>query len=171
MKRLAYQILFMSACAVFISPLCYAQAVSSTELISNAKHYDGKVITYQGEAVGDIMPRGDYAWVNLNDGNAAIGIWARKADLKDIIYLGGYRVKGDVIEVTGIFNRSCVEHGGDLDIHAQEIKKVSSGERSFKQLDMKKFYIGLFFTLTILFLYFINKLFYSSPRDKTSQIK
>jgi aspartyl/asparaginyl-tRNA synthetase len=138
---------------------CYAQAVSSAELIVNAKQYDGKTVTYQGEAVGDIMRRGDYAWVNLNDGNAAIGVLVKKTDLADITYLGSYRAKGDVVEVVGIFNRSCPEHGGDLDIHAQEIKKIIPGKSYFRQLNMKKLYIGLLLTLTALLLYPINKFF------------
>lgn len=158
-KILFYWVFGILAYAVFVSS-SYAQTASSSELINNAKQYDGKTVTYQGEAVGDIMTRGDHAWVNLNDGYTAIGVWVRKTDLKDITYLGGYHAKGDVIEVIGIFNRSCPEHGGDLDIHAQEIKKVLSGELSFKQLSMKKFYIGLFLTLTLLFFYSINKFFH-----------
>lgn len=157
-KFLFYRVFGMLAYVVFVSP-CYAQTVSSLELINNTKQYDAKIIVYRGEVVGDIMIRADHAWLNLNDGYAAIGVWVRKTDLKDITYLGGYRAKGDIIEVSGIFNRSCPEHGGDLDIHAQEIKKILSGEFSFKQLSMKKFYIGFFLTLAVLFLFFIDKFF------------
>lgn len=155
-RKIFYPILIMLAYMVITIP-CYAQAVSSTELISNAKQYDGKTVTYRGEAIGDIMTRGGYAWLNLNDGYAAVGVWIRKPDLKDIAYLGGYRAKGDVFEVIGIFSRSCPEHGGDLDIHAEEIKKVLSGEPSLEQLSIKKFYIGFFLTLALLSLYSINK--------------
>ena len=31
---------------------CYAQPVSSIELINNAKLYDGKTVTYEGEVIG-----------------------------------------------------------------------------------------------------------------------
>lgn len=148
----------MFVCLFFVSS-SYAQQISSSELINNTKKYDGQVVTYQGEVIGDIMTRGDHAWVNLNDGYIAIGVWVRKTELKDINHFGDYRAKGDVIEVTGIFNRSCPEHGGDLDIHAQEIRKVLSGESSFNRLSMKKFYLGLFSTLA-LFSYFINMFFH-----------
>ncbi len=147
----------MFACLFFVSS-SYAQQISSSELINNTKKYNGQVVTYQGEVIGDIMTRRDYAWVNLNDGYAAIGIWMRKTELKDVKYFGDYRAKGDVIEVTGIFNRSCPEHGGDLDIHAQEIRKVLSGEPSVNRLSMEKFYIGFFSTLALLFFYLISKL-------------
>jgi len=162
MKRILFNCLLgILACAFFVYP-SYAQAVSSPELINNAKQYDGKTVTYQGEAIGDIMTRGEYAWLNLNDGYTAIGVWVKKTGLKDVAYLGSYRAKGDIIEVNGIFNRSCPEHGGDLDIHAQKIKKILPGGPSFSKLSGKKFYIGLSLTLIVLFLYFINTLF----RDK-----
>jgi hypothetical protein len=162
MKRILLNCLLGTlACVFFVYP-SYAQAVSSLELISNAKEYDGKTLTYQGEAIGDIMTRGEHAWVNLNDGYTAIGVWIKKADLKDVTCLGSYRAKGDIIEISGTFNRSCPEHGGDLDIHAQKIKKILPGGPSFSKLSKKKFYIGLTLTLIVLFLYFINMLF----RDK-----
>ena len=157
-KTLFYCFFGILSFAFFIFP-SYAQPPSSLELINNAKQYDGEIVIYQGEVVGDIMARGEYAWVSLNDGYAAIGLWVRKAGLKDIIYLGSYRAKGDIIEVTGKFNRSCPEHGGDLDIHVQEIRKVLSGELSVNRLSMKKFYIGLFSTLVLLSLYLISRLF------------
>ena len=117
---------------------CFAQAVSSRELINNAKAYDGKPVVYQGEAIGEVMPRGAYAWVNLLDTNNAIGIWAPSNLSKDILYLGSYKSKGDVLEVTGIFHRACPEHGGDLDIHAQSLSKINSGRPVSEKLNLSK---------------------------------
>ena len=45
---------------------------------------------------------------------------------------------GDIVEVTGKFNRSCLEHGGDLDIHAQLISKISSGSKIPHSLNKKQ---------------------------------
>jgi hypothetical protein len=163
MKRFIFLVILCLGIVISRSN-CYAQPSTSLDLINNAKQYDGKTISYKGEVIGEIMIRGDHAWLHVNDGYVAIGVWVRKTDLKDITYLGGYHVKGDVIEVIGIFNRSCPEHGGDLDIHAQEIKKILSGEPSFKQLSMKKFYIGLFLTFVLLFLYSINKFFWNKRK-------
>jgi hypothetical protein len=105
----------------------FAQPVSSTELINSAKLYDGKTIVYTGEIIGDIMARGDYAWVNVNDGKNAIGVWINKNLIKDIHYMGSYKFKGDVVEVSGIFHRACLQHGGDLDLHAQSLTKRIAG--------------------------------------------
>lgn len=110
-----------------MSYLVFAQGISSSELINNAKQYDNKIVIYAGEAIGDVMVRGENAWLNLNDGENAIGIWLNKDLAASIVYTGTYKTKGDWIEISGIFHRACLEHGGDLDIHAQTLKKVNNG--------------------------------------------
>jgi hypothetical protein len=115
-----------------------AQAISSTELINNAKQFDGKQVVYEGEVIGDVMLRGDYAWINVNDSNKAIGVWVKASLAKAISYTGSYKSKGDWIEVVGIFNRACPEHGGDLDIHAQSLRKISSGRYIQERLNPGK---------------------------------
>ena len=117
---------------------CNAQPISSTELINNAKQYEGKLIVYEGEVIGDIMKRGDYSWMNINDGQNAIGVWINNSLVKDIVYTGSYKSIGDGVEVTGIFNRACPQHGGDLDIHTQAIRKTSEGRLIQKRLNPGK---------------------------------
>ncbi|MDP2928533.1 MAG: DNA-binding protein, partial [Candidatus Omnitrophota bacterium] len=126
-----------------IAHMAYAQPISSSELINNAKQYDGEVVDYRGEVIGDIMMRGQYVWVNINDGQNAIGIWTLETLIKDITHKGSYGFKGDMVEITGKFNRSCPEHGGDLDIHAQIMRKVISGRQIFESLDFNKIKIAL----------------------------
>ncbi len=109
---------------------CYAQPVSSSELINKAKEYDGKTVIYEGEVIGDIMSRGEYAWINVNDTKNAIGIWIDKVFTKDIVYTGSYKSKGDWVEITGVFHRACPEHGGDLDIHGQALRKTKLGKNA-----------------------------------------
>jgi hypothetical protein len=118
--------------SVIISMLplfCYAQAVSSQELISRAKEYDGRVVAYEGEVIGEVMPRGAFAWVNINDGKNAIGCWMQLDLARAIQHAGSYKAKGDWIEASGIFNRACPEHGGDLDIHVRALRTVYSGRQ------------------------------------------
>ncbi|MDP2927900.1 MAG: DNA-binding protein, partial [Candidatus Omnitrophota bacterium] len=57
----------------------FSQSLSSSELINNAKEYDGKLIVYSGEVIGDVMLRGEFAWVNINDGQNALGAWMSAA--------------------------------------------------------------------------------------------
>lgn len=128
---------------LFLALPCFAQSVSSAVLIEHAKEYDGKTVTFQGEVIGDIMARGNFAWININDGNNAIGIWLPKEFTADIKYTGSYKFSGDVIEVTGIFNRACKEHGGDLDIHATEIIKVSEGSPIKEKVSQHKIMLAI----------------------------
>jgi len=136
-KAISYQLSAISLvllCATF----CFAQASSSTELINHAKDYDGKTVVYSGEVIGEVMARGEFAWVNVNDGNNAIGIWLKKDLTKDIFYAGSYQTQGDGVEIVGIFHRACQEHGGDLDIHAQSLKKIHSGSKTLERLSAGK---------------------------------
>ena len=148
------------------NPNCYAQAVSSLDLLNNTKAYDGKIVTYQGEVIGDVMIREDYAWLHVNDGVIAIGIWAPRKMVQDILYAGNYHKKGDIVEVSGVFHRSCLEHGGDLDIHASEIKKILSGGLDPHPLSRKKAYLGIFSLVLVLFFYALKKIFYKNLQAK-----
>ena len=143
-------------CILIFDFSAYAQSVSSAELINNAKLYDGKVVTYEGEVIGDIMVRGDYAWLNVHDNQNAIGIWTDKNLAKDILYTGSYKSKGDWIEITGVFQRACKQHGGDLDIHAQAIRKVRQGRQIIEKLNMSKRNLA-FLLLGVLCLVWILK--------------
>ena len=84
------------------------------------------------------MKRGDFSWVNINDGKDALGVWARNDLLKDLVYTGNYKCKEDWVEVTGVFHRACLEHGGDLDIHADSLRKISSGRNKQERLNTEK---------------------------------
>jgi hypothetical protein len=130
------------------------------DLLNNTKQYDGQVVNYKGEVIGDVMIRGNYAWLHVNDGAIAIGIWAPKTMVKNITYIGSYHKKGDILEVSGIFHRSCLEHGGDLDIHASEIKIIIPGSLVIRPINRKKVYIGIS-SLAFVLLFLALKKFYS----------
>lgn len=121
----------------------------STFLIENSSIFDGKLIKYEGEVIGDIMPRGDYAWVNIWDGENSIGIWGKKEDFAEIKYQGSYKYVGDRIRVIGVFNRECPIHGGDLDIHARKIFIVEKGYKVARPISAPKV-----ITITVLLIVF-----------------
>jgi hypothetical protein len=139
----------------FCGAVCYAQQISSTELINNAREYDGKSVVYVGEPVGDVMVRGDFAWVNINDGENAIGVWMSKELAGEIKFTGSYHSKGDRLEITGIFQRNCIQHGGDMDIHAVGLRKISPGMAIGEELDITKrnFVFILLAVLCLVFLF------------------
>jgi len=127
---LATLYLLLATC-VFAKPVSPASVpvVASNDLIEHAKDYDGKIVSFQGEVIGDIMRRGDFAWINVHDGQNALGIWAKSPLVLPITFTGNYKSTGDIIEAKGIFHRACVEHGGDLDIHADSLTVIKPGHK------------------------------------------
>lgn len=103
---------------------------SVSDLIDNGHKYDSKVINIQGEAIGELLERGEYSFVNINDGTSAIGIYLKTIDGEMIKSYGNYHKIGDSVRVTGVFNRACKEHGGDMDIHCDSMQIVSNGYES-----------------------------------------
>ncbi|MBM3254814.1 MAG: DNA-binding protein [Candidatus Omnitrophica bacterium] len=132
------RLFFILAFGVLIFTPAHAQPLSSAELIKNSRLYDGKTVVFAGEVIGDVMLRGDYAWVNLNDGAGAIGVWVERSLASQIHNNGSYKSRGDWVEVVGLFNRSCLQHGGDLDIHAQSLRKLSTGGLVIERFNLGK---------------------------------
>ncbi len=107
--------------------LAIGMDVTSNALINSAGDFDGKEIAYTGEVIGDILSRGEYSWINVSDGSNAIGVWVQSEDIGAIGMLGGYTSRGDTVRITGVFNRACPAHGGDMDIHAAGIEITREG--------------------------------------------
>jgi hypothetical protein len=159
MKKAVILVFFCSAaCFAHLPDVCLAGQVSSTGLINNAREYDGQSIVYAGEAVGDVMVRGDFAWVNVNDGENAIGVWLNKELAGEIKFTGSYNTIGDRLEITGVFNRNCIQHGGDMDIHAQSIRRISPGRAIDEQLDIvKRNYVFILLVILCLVFLFVRR--------------
>lgn len=120
-----------------------ADLVRSPELINDSQRYDGKVVRYRGEAVGDLINRGDFAWINVNDDpygdkplretgvlqgtNSGIGVHCPSSQAEKVENLGSYRAVGDIVEVTGTFYEASPDHGGDKCIVASHLEVVRRG--------------------------------------------
>ncbi len=122
--------------------ISWAEAVSSIDLIEKAKEYDGKMVTYEGEVIGDVMRRSNFAWVNVHDGKSAIGLWMKMSEARKIIYKGNYKFRGDKLRVKGVFNRACTQHGGDLDIHVEELEIITYGYEVAHTISWKQVIAG-----------------------------
>ncbi len=103
------------------------EEVSSIQLIDQTKAFDRQEVVFSGEVIGDILNAGDHVWLNVSDGSNAIGVWAKSSLASDIQIAGRYSQHGDSIRVSGIFNRACPEHGGDMDLHADSIELINRG--------------------------------------------
>ena len=145
-------VVFNFALLVLISP-AGASAVTSSDLINDAPLYDGKLVTYEGEVIGDIME----GWVNVGDQSGAIGVFFDSKDMLSKIKIkGNYRFTGDRVKVTGIFHQSCRAHGGDLDIHGQKLEIIKEGRNIYRPLDRTKITSILILTFTLFVLLLIK---------------
>ena len=124
LKPIFLAVLFVTCLIVSASA---ASTIGINDLINKAATYDKQTVTVEGEAIGEILERGDYAWVNINDGTNAIGIWMTESDAKTIKYFGDYKHIGDTLKIMGTFSRNCTEHGGDVDIHCTSLDIVKNG--------------------------------------------
>lgn len=153
MRVINYGILFLLL--GYIPSYALTYAISSKELIQEAKRYNGQMICFEGEIIGEVMKRGDIAWLNISDGGFAIGVFAQTSHLPKITYYGGYKTVGDRIQVKGIFNRTCSMHGGELDIHAKSLKIVKPGYIVDRPINLHKVRIILLLSLIAIVLIII----------------
>jgi hypothetical protein len=135
----------------------FAQGQSSADLINRSREYDAKPVTYAGEVIGEIMRRGEFAWVNINDGENSLGVWINAALIQDINFKGSYKTRGDSVEVTGVFHRACPEHGGDLDIHAQSLRKTASGRAIKEKLHLDKVTLSIILLGALLLIWILMR--------------
>jgi hypothetical protein len=117
--------------------------VKSASLVENANLWNGRMITFKGEAIGECMVRGKMAWIHLNDDaymeknieeGAALGgynsghaVWVSAEMARKIRFFGDFKHDGDIVKVAGVFNAACREHGGDMDIHASSMEILRVG--------------------------------------------
>lgn len=100
------------------------------ELVSSGGTLDGAMVRFTGEVISEPLAGGeDHVWVNVLSDGTAIGVWMPRGLASDIEVFGRYSHTGDVVRVTGVLNETCEAHGGDLDVHAQEIEIIKRGER------------------------------------------
>ena len=117
--------------------------VNSASLIENASAWNGRLITFKGEGIGEAMVRGKMTWIHLNDDaymwknieegarldgyNSGHAVWVAADLAKKIRFFGDFKHEGDVAKIIGIFNAACPQHGGDMDIHASTLEIVRIG--------------------------------------------
>ncbi len=135
-----------------------AQEFSSTELIQRSRELDGQTVTYRGEVVGDVMRRGAFAWLNVNDGSNAVGVWVDSASAGAVERGGSYAWRGDTVLVIGELRRSCREHGGDLDIHAASVRVIKPGHRVTEIISMAKVRFVLILGALTLLIWILTQL-------------
>lgn len=158
MHKTLKPILLIALLAVcFVISASAAETIGINDLVNNAETNEKQTVTVEGEAIGEVLERGDYAWVNINDGTNAIGVWMTEDDAKTIETFGDYKHIGDTLKITGIFSRNCNEHGGDVDIHCTSLEIVKNGYTVKNEISNTKVMTAaglLFAALVIVYIYF-----------------
>lgn len=126
-----------------LNAYAYEEVVELNELINNSSLYDGKTVHVKGEVLLEALERKDYVWVNINDGTNAIGVVMPYEGVKKISQYGNYKQKGDTIEIEAVFHRSCIDHGGDMDLHFVKLISVTKGEPIVHEIGIKRIIIGI----------------------------
>ncbi|WP_032123327.1 hypothetical protein [Clostridium amazonitimonense] len=133
---------------LFYNKTAFAKDYTSiNDLVEKSKEFDKTTVLVKGEAIGETMKRGDYSWININDGSNAIGIWGESDVIKEASTFGNYKSTGDMVEVLGEFHRECSEHGGDVDIHLKDFKVLEKGKARESYLNKKKVNISIILTI------------------------
>lgn len=130
--------------------------IQAINLIENAERYNGRVIIYVGEVIGEVLNRKNFAWINVKDKDYAIGIWCPQKFIKKITCFGSYKYKGDSVEIRGKFHRACTYHTGDLDIHAYSLKVINKGYKLKRNLEVFKLKSIVILSFVVLFLFILN---------------
>ncbi len=140
--KVKYILIFL--CFLLLSYKAFAlEIIPLRQLFEQAPNYDGKNVTVKGEAVGDIMGNGETFWVNIRDGDFFIGVVLDSEKRSIIKNLGRYRVKGDIVKVTGTYKVQCPQHYGDRDIHAETLEIIEEGRRLEETVETDKIVLSI----------------------------
>lgn len=152
MEKIMKISIFSLIFSLFLISISKGEDIKINDIIENSKSLDGSIVKFEGEAIGEGMNRGEYTWININDGSNAIGLWIKKEEASKILTYGDYHHKGDILEVEGIVNGSCDEHDGDIDVHVKSILIKEKGYKIDKYIDRSKLYISIILIgITIVF--------------------
>lgn len=120
------------------------------EILKEPLIYDGKKVVVQGEAIGEALRDKDGLWINISYQGYNIGIFFRDKILTNKIKnFGSYKMRGDMLEVKGIFYAICPFHA-QRDIHADGVEVVEKGEPRIEKV--AEFKITLSYVLAIICL-------------------
>lgn len=130
--------------------------VTINDLIKDSHLYDQKPIVIEAEVILEVLERGDFAWINVNDGTNAIGVYLPIEMTQELTFFGDHSHIGDTVLIEGVFYRNCDEHGGEIDIHATKLTIIKEGYKVEQEVSVWKFaiaFISFSLSLIVLLIY------------------
>ncbi len=139
--------------------------VSSVAVNSCPDAFDGQVVIYFGEVVGDVLQRDGGAWTLVNDdaygldlgplsghadfqgGNSGLAVWlpGELATLAD--EPGNASRRGDVLRVQGVVRRTDPDDGGGLTLRAIQAEVVVEAQYLETPVNRVQLVVAIVFTL------------------------
>jgi hypothetical protein len=128
--------------------------VSAAAVVSCPTRFDGEIVTYVGELVGDLLHRDGGAWVLVNDDdyalavgplpaqrdhrgtNSGLSVWLPDEHLDRVTGLGRPGQRGDVVQIEGHITRTDPDDGGGLTLRANDLEVLQPSERFADPLDV-----------------------------------
>lgn len=119
--------------------------VSSTQVYRCPLAFDGAQVTFIGEAIGELLPRDDGAWLQVNDDayalevgplvghrervgfNRGLSVWLPDGLHEQVDTFGRSAQRGDVLEVRGTIHRADPDDGGGLTLRADDLEVRAEG--------------------------------------------
>ncbi len=148
--------------------------VNSATLVENANLWNGRIVAFKGEAIGESMVRGTMAWLHLNDDaymernieegavlggyNSGHAVWVSAELTKKIRFFGDFKHEGDIVRVAGAFHAACREHGGDMDIHASSLEISRPGHPVRHTVNTQRAMIAAFLFAVAALLYGMRRI-------------
>lgn len=173
--RSALAVLF--AAVVLAAPTAFAadaELVPVTDLLDAGATYDNTMITVEGELVGDYGFRHDgFMWTQLNDdsyaryalvdggprtgANVGIGVRMPTALGEDLAPVGGYRLEGPLVQLTGVWRHHDPERGGETYLDAASLVIIENGRRLEEGPDWVVFAVGAALIMVALVMWRRNR--------------
>lgn len=166
MARRSTGVLAMIVVLVACSPVAALAdghvTIAVSELLAEAESYDDTVISVEGELVGDYGFRRDgWMWTQLNDdsyarepivdggprtgGNIGIGVRMSHELAQGLDPVGGYRLRGPLVRLTGVWKHHDPDRGGESYLEVATLVVVEPGRRLEEGPDWPAVVAGLAF--------------------------
>ena len=148
--------------------------VTSTELIECPSLFDGRVVRYEGEAVGEVLLRPGRAWVHVNDdlyarqlgpvaehrtvagGNSGMAISMPRDNAVEVVP-GSFRRVGTGVAVVGTFMRADPQDGGSPAIVATAVEIVREPRVIEQRVSTVRVIVAAAMAMVVLGLLFLRR--------------
>ena len=161
-----FLVLLILSFPIVLFPFTYAEtkfskipdSITVSQILQNQKEWDGNEISYQGEVIGQAIFEKNHVWINVMDREFnAMGFWIPSSEIKKISNYGKFGVKGDILEMKGVFHKVCPQHGGETDIHSDLITVLEKGSLFPKnRIPISKMILCVLLLAGIVLLYFFT---------------